>query len=338
MTADRGLVRPDGSGLACAAGRFWIDPWRPVRDAVVTHAHADHARPGSRRYYAAADGIELLRRRLGEDADLVGVPYGEPFRLGDTELTFHPAGHVLGSAQVCVDDGATRVCVTGDFKRAADPTCRPFEPVACDVLITEATFALPVYRWPPGHEVVAEIRDWHAECRAEGRSAVLFCYALGKAQRVLAELHALGFAETVWVHGALAPLIEVYRTAGVTMPPTCRVSDAADDADFTGSLVLAPPSARGTTWLRRFQPLSTGFASGWMRVRGNRRRRSVDRGFVLSDHADWPDLLRTVDDARARVVFATHGQSDVLARYLQESRDGLTAHVLETAFEGEVDD
>lgn len=334
MAAD--LVKPDDRGLACGAGGFWIDPWRPVDLAVVTHAHADHARPGCARYLAAAPGVPLLRRRLGPDAVVEGVPFGEPVRSGNVTLSFHPAGHVLGSAQVRIDDGHSAWVVSGDFKREADPTCDAYQPVRCDVLVTEATFALPIYRWRSGGEVVGEIRDWWQRARESGRCAVLFCYALGKAQRVLAELHALGIEEEVALHGAIAPLVDIYRDASIAMPPTTAVADAPDGVRWRGRLVLAPPSAAGSPWLRRFQPYTTAFASGWMRVRGNRRRRGVDRGFVLSDHADWPGLLQSVTESGARDVRCTHGYADVLARYLRDQ--GLEASVLETAPPVEGDD
>ena len=325
-------------GLYCPAGGFHVDPWRPVATAVVTHGHADHARWGHARYHAAAPGEGILRRRLGADIDLASHAYGAPLRLGDATVSFHPAGHVLGSAQVRIEVAGEVWVVTGDYKREADPSCAPFELVECDGFVTEATFALPIYRWDPGEKVVGEILAWWAENAARGRTSILFCYALGKAQRLLAELHArTGTERTVHLHGALVPMVDAYREAGVPLAPTAPVSAAPKGETFAGELVLAPPSAMGTTWMRRFAEPQTAFVSGWMRVRGQRRRRGYDRGFVLSDHVDWPDVLRTVAETGARRVLCTHGYADTLARFLREER-GLDAAAIETAFEGEADD
>ncbi len=328
------LIRATDTGLACAAGGFHIDPWRPTETALVTHAHADHARPGSGVYYAAAAGVGLLRKRLGDQADIRPVDWGERLTFGDTVVSFHPAGHVLGSAQIRVESDDGVWVVSGDYKRDPDPTCRPFEVVPCDTFITEATFALPVYRWRPGSATAAEIHDWWQGNRAQGRPSVLFCYALGKAQRVLAELMARTDA-TVFVHGAVEALVEVYRQAGIGMLPTEKV-DLRQKRDYAGELVIAPPGAAGTTWMRRFRSASTGFCSGWMRIRGQRRRRGYDRGFVLSDHADWPSLLRTIEETGASRVLATHGHTDALVRLLRER--GVDAAALETAYEGSGDE
>jgi putative mRNA 3-end processing factor len=250
-------------------------------------------------------------------------------------VSFHPAGHVLGSAQVRIEAGGQVWVVSGDYKRAADPTCAPFEVVPCDVFITEATFGLPIYRWEEPGAVIAQILEWWNTNREAGVASVLFCYAMGKAQRVLAELAALT-DRPVLVHGAVEGLVELYRLAGVRMLPTLKVSDTAKGRSFAGELILAPPAAGGSTWMRRFgASRQTAFASGWMRVRGTRRRKGFDRGFALSDHADWPALLRTVAETGARRVLVTHGYSDELARYLSES--GLSASALATAYQGEGD-
>lgn len=327
------LIRPTDTGLACAAGGFQIDPWRPAATALITHAHADHARPGSGTYYTAGPGVGLLRKRLGDDADIRPVDWGERLGFGATEVSFHPAGHVLGSAQIRVESAAGVWVVSGDYKRDADPTCTPFEVVPCDTFVTEATFALPVYRWRPGRETAAEIHEWWQGNAAQGRPSVLFCYALGKAQRVLAELMAYT-DRTVFVHGAVEALAEVYRDAGIAMLPTSKV-DLRQKRDYAGELIIAPPGAAGTTWMRRFRSASTGFCSGWMRIRGQRRRRGYDRGFVLSDHADWPSLLATIGETGASRVLATHGHTDALVRLLRER--GVDAAALETAWEGDSD-
>ena len=327
-------IQLDHAGLHCAAGPFHIDPWRPAARAVITHAHADHARSGSGIYYAAEPSVPLLRRRLGVAESIRGIPYGESVRIGGAQVTFHPSGHILGAAQIRIEAGGEVWVVTGDYKRDPDPTCAPFQSVACDVLITEATFALPVYRWPDPADVARAIFDWWEQNRARGRTSVLFCYSLGKAQRVLAELRR-HTSEAVWVHGAIEPMTDIYRRAGVELLPTRRLPDDRTADRYREALVLAPPGAGGTPWMRRFGDASTGFCSGWMQVRGNRRRRGYDRGFVLSDHADWPGLLRTIRDSGASRVLATHGQSDALVRYLTEA--GLEAASLPTVYAGEAE-
>ena len=322
-------------GLYCAPGGFHVDPWRPVDRALITHAHGDHARTGSRRYLGTRAGLGLLRRRLGEEAAIDALDYGERLDINGVTVSFHPAGHVLGSAQLRVEHRGETWVVSGDYKRAPDPTCAPFEPVRCDTFITEATFGLPIFRWDAPEQVAEDILRWWDANRAQGRASVLFCYALGKAQRLLAELARLT-DRTVFVHGALHALVEVYRGAGIHMLPTRPVSELEKGAPFAGTLALAPPSASGSTWMRRFGEHETGFASGWMRVRGNRRRRGFDRGFALSDHADWPGLLRTAAETRAERVLVTHGYAEPLARYLREQ--GLDASPLATPFEGEAED
>jgi len=321
-------LRPEG--MYCASGDFFIDPWRPVDRAIVTHAHADHARSGSRSYLAAAPGVSILHKRLGADASIQTLRYGEPLALGDVRLTLYPAGHILGSSQVLIERGGERWLVTGDFKRAEDPTCARFEVVRCHTLVTEATFALPIFRWPATSAVVKSIFDWWESCRERDLTAVLYAYALGKAQRVLAEL-TRHTDRAVYAHGAVHALHRCYDEEGIHMLPSRLVSSAEKGYRFAGDLVLAPPGARGSVWTRRFKRHSSGFASGWMRVRGNRRRRGYDRGFVLSDHADWGALLRTVADSGATRVIATHGSADILARYLSET--GIEATTFETQFD-----
>lgn len=317
MSASSDLIVLDDRGLYCPRGEFHIDPWRRVSRAILTHGHGDHARSGMGHYWAADVGLPILRKRLGQYAPLEGLAYGEKRQFGAVTVSLHPAGHILGSAQVRIEHDGEVWVVSGDFKRDPDPTCAPFEVVPCDTFITEATFANPVYRWPDAALVAGEIHDWWQSCAAEGRPAVLFTYALGKAQRILAEL--AGYTDdTVLLHGAMVDLVDIYRQAGVTMLPTMAVSALGRKADCAGRLILAPPSAAGSKWLRRFKHASTGFASGWMLIRGNRRRRGYDRGFVVSDHADWDGLIRSIEDCGARRVLATHGDSHILLRYLRE--------------------
>lgn len=324
-------VRPEG--LYCEKGSFYIDPWRSVETALITHAHSDHARVGATQYIATAQSEGILRRRLGQDIRLQGVTYGDRIKLGETWVSFHPAGHVLGSAQIRIEHRDEVWVVSGDYKRCADPSCTPFEVVPCDTFITEATFGLPIYRWESGAETVRRIYNWWQGDLE--RPSILFCYAFGKAQRVLSELAKFS-DRPVYVHGAIHVLTEIYRQQGVPMVPTICTSELPRSHDFTGELVLAPPSGHRSSWMKRFKHPQTAFASGWMAVRGARRRRGYERGFVLSDHADWPGLIQTVKDTGAKTVYVTHGQSDVVSRYLQESLN-LEAMPLETLFEGEGD-
>jgi len=322
------LLEPRPEGLYCPAGDFFIDPMLPVARAVVTHAHGDHARSGSARYQVTEAGLGLMRERLGADAMIDAHAYGKRFTMGEVTVSLHPAGHVLGSAQVRMEHADRVVVVSGDYKRDPDPTCVPFEPVPCDVFVTESTFGLPVYRWPPMDQVIGELLAWWDDCARRKVSAVLFCYALGKAQRILAEL-AKRTDRTVHLHGAMLRLVESYREAGVAMVPTAPVSESAHGRDFAGELIMAPPSAAGSPWMKRFAKASTGFASGWMQIRGNRRRRGYDRGFVVSDHADWPGLLRSVRDSQASRIYVTHGDGETLIRYLREQgHDALSLRVL----------
>ena len=326
------MLTETAAGLYCEAGGFHIDPWQPVAGALITHAHGDHAREGSAAYLCAAACVPLLRRRFGAESVIEGQPYGEPLTLGRTRVSFHPAGHVLGSAQIRIEGPDGTWVVSGDYKRAADPTCAPFEPLRCDAFVTESTFGLPIYRWDPAVSVVADMVAWWEGNAVAGKASVLFCYTIGKAQRVLAELARIT-DRRVLVHGMMLGMIETYREAGIAMLPVASATERPKGTSFAGELVLAPLSARGTPWMRRLGVVSDAFASGLMRVRGVRRQRAFDRGFVLSDHADWPGLLQTITESGASRVLATHGHAEPLARYLRER--GLDAGVIRTAWEGE---
>jgi putative mRNA 3-end processing factor len=328
------LLELTSRGLYCAAGDFYVDPWQPVARAVITHAHADHARRGSASYLAAAEGISVLRHRLGETARIRAVPYGEPVTLNGVQVSLHPAGHILGSAQVRVEYQGEVWVVSGDYKVEPDPTCAPFTVVPCDTFISEATFGLPIYRWPPQESVFAEINDWWRANQQRGKASVLFAYALGKAQRVLAGIDAsIG---PLFVHGAVHNLNQHYLASGVALPEARYAGAAGPDTRWHEALIIAPTSAQNSPWLRRFGPHSTAFASGWMRVRGQRRRRSVDRGFVLSDHVDWPGIIATVADTGAQRVLVTHGYTPPVVRWLTEQ--GLEAYALDTPYRGEEED
>jgi len=323
---DNDLVVARPQGLYCPPGDFYIDPWRPVSHALITHAHGDHLRPGHGHYLASAPGAGVLRARVG-DVPLQALPYGERITHRGVTVSFHPAGHVLGSAQIRLEHAGRTWVVSGDYKTGPDPTCPPFEPVRCDTFITESTFGLPVFRWKPQQEVFSEIDAWWRANAAAGRTSVLYAYSFGKAQRVLAGIDPS--TGPIVVHGAMTALNDAYRQAGVALPPTRLVSET-DPADLKQALVMAPPSAQGSPWLKRFGDFSDAFASGWMQLRGTRRRRGLDRGFVLSDHADWPGLLEAVAATGAPRVIVTHGYVDPLVRYFAEQ--GLDAGAFRTEY------
>ena len=320
------------AGLFCPGGGFYIDPWGAVERAVITHAHGDHARFGSQAYLCADRSRTLLQRRFGPDVIVQSRPYGDPITIGDVQVSFHSAGHILGSAQIRIEGSDGVWVVAGDFKRAADPTCTPFEPLACDTFVTESTFGLPIYRWDPTNVVIGEILEWWDENRRNNRTSVLFCYTIGKVQRILAELAAIT-DRRAFVHGMMLPMIDAYRDAGIRMLEVSSATEQPRGTKFAGELVLAPLSARGTPWMRRLGDHSDAFASGLMRVRGVRRQRAFDRGFVLSDHADWPALLQTITDTGASRILATHGYAEPLAHHLRDH--GYEAATLRTAWEGE---
>ncbi len=325
------VQRPEG--LYCPAGDFFIDPWRPVDRAVITHAHADHARAGHGHCLASAASEGVLRARLG-DINLQTLPYGEAIVHHGVRLSLHPAGHVLGSAQVRLAYGGQVWVASGDYfvSGAGDDnrTCQPFEPLRCDCFITESTFGLPIYRWPPQREVFNEINAWWRANATAGRASLLMAYSFGKAQRILAGVDAsIG---PIVVHGAVEPLNRAYRAAGVALPATHAAQDL-DKAALSRALVVAPPSVHGSAWTRRFGEHSDAFASGWMQLRGARRRRAVDRGFVLSDHADWPGLQRAIGATGAHRVIVTHGYEAIMVRWLTEQ--GLQAGSFQTEYDDE---
>ena len=326
------LLRVTDRGLFCEAGDFYIDPWLPVPRAVITHAHGDHATWGCDSYLGTREGERVLRTRLGAGAAIRAVGFGEPVDLNGVRVSLHPAGHVLGSAQVRVEYRGEVWAASGDYKTEPDPTCSPFEAVRCHTFITESTFGLPIYRWRPQGETFGEIRQWWRGNAEQGRASVLFAYALGKAQRLLAALRDDPIGP-IYTHGAVERLNRDYRDSGVAIAPTTYASGLPRGHDFSGSLIVAPPSAAGSMWLRRFGAISTGFASGWMRIRGARRRRTLDRGFALSDHVDWPSLLGVIDATGAERVWVTHGYREPVVRWLAER--GLDAQAVASRWEGE---
>jgi putative mRNA 3-end processing factor len=304
------LLEARESGLYCPAGDFHIDPALPVDRALITHAHSDHARPGSRAYLTAGPGEALLRARIGDDAAIQSEAYGATVRLGEVSVSFHPAGHILGSSQIRIERGGEVWVVSGDYKLAPDPTCVPFEPLRCHTFVTESTFGLPIFRWGDAARIVAEIQHWWHANRQASRASILFAYPVGKAQRILSLLDAA--AGPLVFHEPVERINALYRAQGIALPLP------AEKPDFSEALIVAAPGAQGSAWLRRFGPASTAFASGWMRIRGPRRRLSLDRGFVISDHADWPELLQAIEQTGAETVWVTHGFIAPMVRWLEE--------------------
>jgi putative mRNA 3-end processing factor len=321
------------SGLYCSGGDFYIDPWRPVKRAVVTHAHADHARWGSQSYLCAQDGKVLLQSRLGPEADIETLAYGEVLSINSVKVSLHPAGHILGSSQIKIIKDGNICVVSGDYKTDFDPTCAPLETLGCHTFISECTFGLPIFRWPPPEQVIREMNTWWRENQEQGRTSILFAYVLGKAQRILASLDST--IGPVLTHGAVEKINRCYREAGISLPATQYIGDLEDIKILERALVIAPPSADNPSWMRRFPNRSRAFASGWMRIRGNRRRRSVDRGFVFSDHSDWEGLVRTIQASGAERIGLTHGYSAEMVRWLQES--GHRAEVIPTSYGDEAE-
>jgi putative mRNA 3-end processing factor len=328
-----GLLEVTPQGLYCPAGEFYIDPWQPVAQAVITHAHSDHARWGSKLYLTVDDGVHLLRQRVGDAGMIEGLPYGKALTHNGVRLSLHPAGHILGSCQIRIEVAGEVCVVSGDYKVAKDPTCPAFEPVRCHHFVSESTFGLPIYRWPTSAAIMSDINAWWRRNQERGRTSVIFAYALGKAQRVLAGLDpTIG---PILVHGAVQRFLPLYRHAGVLLPSAEQADPANSRAARGQGMVLAPPSAIGSPWLKKFGPIATAMASGWMQLRGPRRRRAVDRGFVLSDHADWNGLLRAIADTGAERIWVTHGYTAPLVRWLTEQ--GKQAEAVPTQFEGEVE-
>ena len=317
-------------GIYCPTGDFHIDPWRPVDRALITHGHADHARPGHGRYLCTRAAAPVLKHRLG-DISLDTIGFGEAMDLQGATVSFHPAGHVPGSAQIRVAVKGEVWVVSGDYKTVDDGLSEAFEPVPCHAFITESTFGLPIYSWPDQAVLAEEINAWWTANAAAGRQSILGCYSLGKAQRVLNMLDtSIG---PVLTHGAIEATNIVLRGQGISLPETTPVGLDPSDKPPPGAMVLAPPAALGSAWMRRFGAASTAFASGWMRLRGVRRRRAADRGFVISDHADWPGLNDAIGATGAERIFVTHGYTEQFTRWLSEQ--GYDSAVVETDFSGE---
>ncbi len=314
------------NGLFCRPGRFYIDPVRPVDRAAITHGHADHARAGHGHVLATPETLAIMVARYGAEmaSATQPAPYGQPVRIDDVTLTLRPAGHVLGSAQIVLEHQGQRAVISGDYKRRADPTCPPFEPVSCDVFVTEATFALPVFRHPDDRGEVAKLL---ASLRlSPDRAHLVGVYGLGKCQRLICLLRAAGWDGPIYLHGALVGLCALYERLGIALGDLRPVSEVARKADLAGQIILAPPAATADRWSRRMPDPVVAMASGWMQVRARARQRGVELPLILSDHADWDELNQTLDDVRAGEVWVTHGREEALIHAARQR--GLAARAL----------
>jgi len=321
------LLKVDDRGLWCEAGGFYIDPWKSVSRAIITHAHSDHAKPGSSQYLCTTRGKGVLQCRLGASAKIESLPYGESLSIGGVKVSFHPAGHILGSAQVRVEYKGEVWVVTGDYKREPDRTCDPFEIVKCHTLITESTFGMPIFRWPLAHEVAEDIKTWWNQNTQQNLHSILLGYSLGKSQRLLSYLES-GPAP-IYLHPSVIPLTKAYEKEGIEFPKYAPIPKNP----LPGSLVIAPPAFLQSTDFHPFANSTLAYASGWMAVKNLRKRQPADRSFIVSDHCDWPSLLLTIKECDAEQILVTHGYTATFVKYLRSI--GYYADELHTAYLGE---
>jgi len=325
------LIELNKNGIYCAEAKVYIDPWKPVDRAFITHGHSDHSRQGHKAYVSTNASVPIIKHRLGSDINITGIAYGESISVNGVKFSFHPAGHILGSAQVKAEGKGEVWVVSGDYKTENDGISGSFESVKCTHFITESTFGLPVYKWKEQSEVFEEINNWWKENQAQGKTTIITAYSLGKAQRILHNIDdTIG---KIYCHGAIAKMNEAIIASGIHLKKTFLVEGETKPKDFAGSLIMAPPGALGSTWMKRFKNVSVGIASGWMMLRGARRRRGADRGFVLSDHCDWDGLNQAIAATGAENIYPTHGYTQIFSRWLREQ--GYNSQPLETEFEGE---
>lgn len=326
------LLQFTDRGIYCERAGVFLDPWKPVDKAIISHGHSDHAYSGHKNYLCTTEALPVIRHRLYLQDNIQGIPYGQSVVINGVRFSFHPAGHIPGSAQIRVEYNDDVWVFSGDYKLERDNLSTPFEPVRCRVFITESTFGLPVYKWKPQTEVFDDINSWWRKNQSEGKASVIAGYTLGKAQRILRNVDAsIG---PIFTHGAVDNINEVLRQQGVDLPHSPRITNEIKKDEIQRSLIVCPPSAVGSTWMRRFLPYSLGVASGWMKLRGTRRRRGADRGFVLSDHADWNDLNTAIRETGASKVFVTHGYTEIFAQWLNTK--GIEAKEVKTKYEGEL--
>ena len=326
------LFRMTDCGIFIPEANVYVDPWKPVDKAVITHAHSDHARIGNKHYLCHHITKPVLYYRLGADISCESVSYGETFFINGVKFSLHPAGHIPGSAQVRIEKNGQVLVISGDYKLENDSISIPFEPLQCHTFISESTFGLPIFKWRPQAEIFSEINAWWKHNTENGKASILVGYALGKAQRLLKGLDpAIG---NIFAHGAVFNINEILRTAGVAIPHVSRLTYDIPKSEYKNALILAPTSVLGSPWLKKFDPYAIGYCSGWMQVRGNKRRQALDRGFVVSDHVDWNALHEAIALTGAEKIYITHGYTAVFVKWLNEN--GKDAYELETEFVGEI--
>lgn len=325
------LLQFTDRGIYCEKADVYLDPWKPVNRAIITHGHGDHAIFGHKHYLCSQLAMPVIKYRLNPPSTET-LRYGESTTINGVRFSFHPAGHIPGSAQTRVEFQGEVWVFSGDYKLQQDGISTPFEIVRCNTFITESTFGLPVYKWKPQEDIFNDINGWWRKNQREGKTSVLAGYTLGKSQRILKNVDSsIG---KIFIHGALENINQIMRDQGIDLPSTHRVTDETKKDDLSGALVVCPPSAVGSSWMRRFLPYSLGVASGWMKLRGTRRRRGADRGFPLSDHADWDDLNNVVKETGASRVYVTHGYTEIFAQWLNQN--GIEGHDVKTRYEGEL--
>jgi putative mRNA 3-end processing factor len=326
------LLQFTDRGIYCEQAGVYLDPWKPVEKAIISHGHSDHAYPGHAQYLTTSLAAPVIKHRLYLNNNIQTLDYGESIDINGVKFSFHPAGHIPGSAQIRVEHGGEVWVFSGDYKTQDDGISTPFELVKCNVFITESTFGLPIYKWKSQTETFDEINDWWRKNQSQGKCSVIAGYTLGKAQRILKNVdHSIG---KIFTHGAVDSINTVLRNQGLSLPDAPRITDSIKKDDLNGALIIAPPSAVGSPWMKRFYPYSLGVASGWMKLRGTRRRRGADRGFVLSDHADWDELNLTIKETGAEKVFVTHGYTEVFSQWLNTR--GIESKDVKTRYEGEL--
>lgn len=325
------LIDFTDKGLYCAAGNFYIDPWKPVDKAIITHGHSDHARWGSKSYLCHHYTLPILKLRLGEN-DYQTIGWNEPIDMNGVKVSLHPAGHIIGSSQVRVEHKGEVWVISGDYKTENDGMSGEFEPVKCNTFVTESTFGLPIYAWKKQSEIYSDIQSWILRNQANGKASVLIAYSLGKAQRVLQAVKEV--SDNIFAHGAVYNMHQTLLEATIlpegTLPRITRVVQEMPKENFKNAVIVAPPSAESSPWIKKFTPYSLGICSGWMRVRGNQRRKNADEGFVLSDHCDWDGLISSVTATGAERVYVTHGFQSVFSKYLNDT--GIEAMEIKTEY------
>ncbi|MEO1053822.1 MAG: ligase-associated DNA damage response exonuclease [Bacteroidota bacterium] len=326
------LLEFSENGIYCSKAGVHIDPWKPVDKALITHGHADHSRWGHRYYLSTESAMPVIKHRLGQDINIETISFGKICTINGVNFSFHPAGHIIGSAQIRVEYKGEVWVASGDYKTESDGISEHFETVKCHHFITESTFGLPVYKWKKQEAIFNDINQWWRANQEAGKVSVITGYSLGKAQRIIQNLDAT--IGKIFTHGAVENVNEVIREQGIDLQPTIRVSQDIDKKEYKGAIIVVPPSAVDSPWMKKFQPYSVGIASGWMGLRGARRRRSVDRGFVLSDHADWIGLNDAIKATGAENIYVTHGYTSIFAKWLREQ--GYNAKTVETLYEGEL--